>query len=777
MLRSRRLVWLLLALALAAATGLRQGPPPRIDAHALLVSADPPVNSQIREPPRELTLSFSEPLERKFSSVRVVDATGLRVDEGVSFDDTNPALMRVALKPVGAGYLVVSWQNVSTVDGHRISGSYPLTILNADGSLPAGQSPGLAASTSGASARPERVATKALLLIAGSLLAGAFAFLFWVTPGLPGDEPGGTRAGIESKALALASASLLVLFLVGLLELQLQANEIDAGLGSALDTRWGERWLLRHILLAFPALALIGGRVISGWRREAAAAGIAGMMGYFLLVASVSHGSAGVGAFWGGLSDFVHLLAASVWLGMLPLLALLFFMSPAPAGSKPRLTLLATALQRFSVVAVLSLALLLFTGVVNALIQVGQLSDLLNTAYGRALLIKLALLLPLLALGGFNAYIYRPRFIYTLDAKPRDEPQFLTELQASLSRTIRLEIAVAVCVLAVVALLVQLTPARGGGDMISAAGKLTTTDTAEDVAVTLVIDPNQPGNNTFEVYLAGAADTVERVRLDFNPKGRPDEASRLILDLSNYPTFYVGQGAFLSSGGDWQITVDLRRRTGNDLRLTFPVKVSGAASQTAKPEGDFAAPLTFSLATMALLALAAALALALVLASRPQPGLPGGWMGELAERAVEVVGPQLRSSWSLAVLLVMGIGVGLIVGSHVHTRLTPEQAGQGNQVPSSEQSIARGLDLFMRNCSQCHGESGRGDGPLASSLPLPPANLYLHIPFHPDQFFFSVITNGLSGIMPAFREQLSEEDRWHVLNFLRSQFGQEPATQ
>jgi mono/diheme cytochrome c family protein len=84
--------------------------------------------------------------------------------------------------------------------------------------------------------------------------------------------------------------------------------------------------------------------------------------------------------------------------------------------------------------------------------------------------------------------------------------------------------------------------------------------------------------------------------------------------------------------------------------------------------------------------------------------------------------------------------------------------------------------LFMQSCIQCHGETGRGDGPLARSLPLQPANLYDHVPFHPDQYFYEVITRGLSGVMPAF-SSLSEEDRWNIINYLRSQFGQPPPSQ
>src|SRR3972149_3693410 len=63
----------------------------------------PPVTAQLREPPTELTLYFSEPLERKLSGARVVDQNGERVDEGVEFDATGEAAPPVFLKPLSPG--------------------------------------------------------------------------------------------------------------------------------------------------------------------------------------------------------------------------------------------------------------------------------------------------------------------------------------------------------------------------------------------------------------------------------------------------------------------------------------------------------------------------------------------------------------------------------------------------------------------------------------------------------------------------------------------------
>src|SRR5262245_46602611 len=211
----------MLVVFLAALTGVVQGGPPKVSAHALLVRADPPVNSQLRDAPTQLTLYFSEPLERKFSSVRVTDQNNARVDDGVTFDDTDTALMRVALKPVSPGYLTVNWENVSAVDGHRLTGSYPITILNPDGSIPPGMPSVASASTSGNNARPLRVIDRWVILVAASLMAGALAFCVFVSPGLHPASATAEAAGrlarsvMERRALILIAAALWALIPAG----------------------------------------------------------------------------------------------------------------------------------------------------------------------------------------------------------------------------------------------------------------------------------------------------------------------------------------------------------------------------------------------------------------------------------------------------------------------------------------------------------------------------------------------------------------------------------
>lgn len=97
-------------------------------AHAHLERASPPANGSVRNAPREVTIWFSENLERSFSSITVVDSSGSRVDQGDSqVDSRNRKIMRVTLKPLAPGRYKVNWR-VLSVDTHKTEGSYNFRV-------------------------------------------------------------------------------------------------------------------------------------------------------------------------------------------------------------------------------------------------------------------------------------------------------------------------------------------------------------------------------------------------------------------------------------------------------------------------------------------------------------------------------------------------------------------------------------------------------------------------------------------------------------------------
>lgn len=92
-------------------------------------------------------------------------------------------------------------------------------------------------------------------------------------------------------------------------------------------------------------------------------------------------------------------------------------------------------------------------------------------------------------------------------------------------------------------------------------------------------------------------------------------------------------------------------------------------------------------------------------------------------------------------------------------------------VPFDAISITNGSSLFAANCVACHGPQAKGNGVLAKTLPKQPVDLLTepHTAMHTAGDFFHWLTYGrFDGIMPAFGDKLSEEDRWDVLNFLHA---------
>jgi mono/diheme cytochrome c family protein/uncharacterized membrane protein len=86
------------------------------------------------------------------------------------------------------------------------------------------------------------------------------------------------------------------------------------------------------------------------------------------------------------------------------------------------------------------------------------------------------------------------------------------------------------------------------------------------------------------------------------------------------------------------------------------------------------------------------------------------------------------------------------------------------------QSIAHGSALYGQNCASCHGVRGKGDGPGASALDVPPADLTAaHVLDHTEGDIFWWLTAGIpeSG-MPGFAGHLSEAERWDLVNFVRT---------
>jgi mono/diheme cytochrome c family protein len=92
-----------------------------------------------------------------------------------------------------------------------------------------------------------------------------------------------------------------------------------------------------------------------------------------------------------------------------------------------------------------------------------------------------------------------------------------------------------------------------------------------------------------------------------------------------------------------------------------------------------------------------------------------------------------------------------------------------NPVPLNEQTLKAAKAIYEEKCLGCHGETGKGDGPEAMMYDPPPADLADSHKVHTmtDGEIFHQISEG-GKPMPAFKKQLSEEQRWQLVHYVRS---------
>ncbi len=100
--------------------------------------------------------------------------------------------------------------------------------------------------------------------------------------------------------------------------------------------------------------------------------------------------------------------------------------------------------------------------------------------------------------------------------------------------------------------------------------------------------------------------------------------------------------------------------------------------------------------------------------------------------------------------------------------IRPELLVKKNPVLSSDSVLSKAKSNFEDNCIPCHGDSGKGDGPLASSLKTKPKDLTSNKELSglTDGEIFWTITTGRDP-MPAFDQKLTDEERWGLVHLLR----------
>jgi copper transport protein len=269
----------------------------------------------------------------------------------------------------------------------------------------------------------------------------AFVTLVWL-PANPVENVEQERAvGLLCRWMWVLVGLLVV---AGLVEISLYAvrasgEAFNLGLfqEALFDTRVGQIWVMRFalgILTATAATSAAQKLVGAGYRW-----GMALFLGGLLLATLTlqSHAVA-EGGFLPVAADWLHVTAASLWMGGLLGFPILLTGPLRAVPVETRAKLLGRIVPRFSKVATMAVMSLILTGLVAILLHVPTLSALTGTAYGNALLVKLGLLVLLLAAGAVN---------------------LISRGRGPFDRVVHFELALAICVFVATGFLTTLPPA------------------------------------------------------------------------------------------------------------------------------------------------------------------------------------------------------------------------------------------------------------------------------------------------------------------------------
>ena len=396
-----------LPVASAALIGLAMLPT-IASAHAVLVNTDPPTLCPsaavprlspddprctsgiiVNETPRYVRLVFNERVELVGRGVRVFAPSGRRVDWGAARLTRNEVTMGIGGSESGT-YLVL-WRVVAG-DTHPSSGAFVFSVEHS--SSPPGGVPGAAGTRAQSLLGLALQASARALHFAGFALGfGTIVFRWAVLP------PRALGEAAEDRLVwRLVNTGVLALVAAEPLALLAQASSLGDGVGGVLDpdvvsgaleSSFG-RILLQRLGAAGFLWILIGALQNAPSRAGPMSAAV-GLTGLALAFVEAAHaGSTSVP--WVGLGiNALHVSAMGVWVGGLAALIVVWRL-PALAGRRGEIAARARRL------AVISLIILAASGTLLATQHLTGPGDLLRTAYGRTLALKVSVFLVALLL-------------------------------------------------------------------------------------------------------------------------------------------------------------------------------------------------------------------------------------------------------------------------------------------------------------------------------------------------------------------------------------------
>lgn len=718
------LIWCLIPVAASAAPTLERSAP--FDGEILLTT------------PTSVSATFSEPLDADVSSLTVLDIRATLVAGTSSEVSDDGRTIHVTLPVEFAdGVYTVAWNVTAAESGESASGWTSFSVGNPEDAAVIT----IPTTTDVQDGPPAWLQTGTRWAALIGVIVTSAIWPIWRTvlrPTIGTVWRRGVRATFAMQQAA--TTALIVAFAGSILELLVRTQSaggevfLDNLTATLADSSWGRWWLARIGLL----IALGIGLALANWwypqRNSLKNVTLWALSVLVPLPVAMTSQSAqdSAGRATSIASDYVHLASASLWAGS-TVLTLAILRSLLSGTTTPESRAIGRSLGlRLGWVTMVALLLLAITGTYQGFLLAGNTSALIDTPFGQALLIKLAL-----TFGAIVLLTLISRGLRRLDSQHQNRRVWL------------LLAAQALVLLGVLLGTAQMNTTDPARDLLERRATQQALPVAfEHRDATFLIAPGSVGVNHLRLEVPG--EYLQSETEAFVVASSPDHPE---LGEKWFQMYRVTGNAFehhgteLSLLGDWDLRLVLREPGFDDLTYDMHLPIEEENRQIDVPGMPWRFESTGGLSGLLLLVI--------------------GTMGGVT--AILTGSKQLRKEAGGLGLASLALGTVLILQAQLDPILAvSDDAGAID--PDNLAMVARGEEIYLQNCATCHGADLRGDGPASGAMNPPPADFAApHTFVHSDEDLIFWIRNGKQGTaMPGFGTSIDDQQMRDVVAFIQN---------
>lgn len=560
---------------------------PNSYAHALIVRSNPAPSQSLPSPPTKVDVYFTDPVDIQYSTIKVLDPNGNEVqNKDLKYLTSDQTALTVSLPPgLPNGVYTVSTKVLDQTDGHVTENGFVFAVGVA--APPTTSQPKI--SYSDVISIPDAIARFPALIGQVIVVGAAFSTLWLWSPIskiIPLQQQfAKTRLGIDKRATLLILIGSAIVFASGFGMISSVAYSIHAGFSDAVSTKFGHMWFVRMIASsALLGLAIVfyfsqkkSNSILPKWQT-------ATIFGVGIIVLSttsiISHGAA-TGEISPLILDFVHNLAASLWIGGIIYIDYIMISKLKHLSDDNMVSsILSIIIPRFSTIVLLILATITISGPFLLFLLESNLALTLASIYGKILIVKLSLAAIMIGVGAYHQFQVHKHALRDVTVTNTRNTIIQTrsvksKLLSKFGLSIKIESIAGILLVASVAVLVdsglpateyqdilqtqQPTAAAFGINPDNTQNAFTDTQFVENGSrIVLTVDPYFVGSNTINMTFLDANRNpidIQSVLLELTQIDK--SVGPIKVDAEQvYPGTYEVQTNSLTIPGNWQAHVE-----------------------------------------------------------------------------------------------------------------------------------------------------------------------------------------------------------------------------